>query len=146
MRKRPRRQTRQRRVILEMLQETREHPTAVRVFEQVRREIPTISLGTVYRNLELLVRMGLVRRLEWGGAEAHFDADTNHHYHVRCVQCGRVDDLPGHGADSGLGELEQTGGYVILGHRLEFDGLCPNCQNANERSVVHVESENPGCI
>ena len=92
-----------------------------------RRRLPKISLGTVYRNLELLDRAGIIRKLDLGGAETRFDGDPHHHYHVRCICCGRVDDVHGLPESVLREEPEQAQGYQILGHRLEFVGVCPNC-------------------
>jgi Fur family ferric uptake transcriptional regulator len=121
------RNTPQRKVILEELQKTTSHPTAVEVYEIVRRRLPKISLGTVYRNLDLLTEMGTIQRLDPGGTEARFDGNPDCHYHVRCVRCGRVDDV--HGLPAGLptDQLEEDAGYEILGLRLELVGICPRC-------------------
>ena len=76
-----RRKTRQRQVILEELQAVTSHPTAVELHELVRRRLPKVSLGTVYRNLDLLARMGVIEKLEHSGGEARFDANTAEHDH-----------------------------------------------------------------
>ena len=125
------RNTRQRQVILEELQRAASHPTAVGLFELVRRRLPKTSLGTVYRNLELLVRMGAVQKLEFEG-EARFDGNVERHDHLRCVGCGRVDDLFGPPLDLSGGESDDLCGYEILGHRLEFFGLCPTCRRRRD--------------
>jgi Fur family ferric uptake transcriptional regulator len=115
-------------VILEELQKLKSHPSATALFEIVRERLPSISLGTVYRNLDLLARTGLIQKLNTGQNEARFDGITDHHYHVCCAQCGRVDDLldaPVDIVDSGIGELQ---GFDILGHQLQFIGICPECK------------------
>jgi len=123
------RSTPQRRVILEELQKVQTHPTAAEVYELVRKRLPKISLGTVYRNLERLAAAGRIQKLALAGAEARFDGDLDPHYHVRCVRCGRVNDV--HGVPRGLFEdlLEDSAGYEMLGHRLEFVGVCPGCKS-----------------
>ena len=70
------RNTRQRRIILEELRGVKSHPTAVEIFERVRRRLPKISLGTVYRNLDLLTRLGMIQKLEWSAGEARFETMT----------------------------------------------------------------------
>ena len=141
MAREPQRKTRQRALILEALRKTKSHPTATEVYNTVRKILPTISLGTVYRNLDRLTQTGEAQKLEWGGVEARYDADTKNHYHVRCVQCGRVDDLP-HPPINGEPEAPfETAGYQIMGHRLEFVGLCPECQKHKKRSDDNVESQ-----
>jgi Fur family ferric uptake transcriptional regulator len=119
-------------LILEELQKTTSHPTAVEVYEAVRRRMPKISLGTVYRNLDLLAGMGKIQKLDLGGSEARFDGTAEPHYHVRCVGCGRVDDVQA--PPPGLVDptLPDTAGYQILGLRLEFVGVCPRCQRRRE--------------
>jgi Fur family transcriptional regulator, ferric uptake regulator len=135
--KQQQRNTQQRRVILEELRKATSHPTAALLHEFVRRRLPKISLGTVYRNLELLARMGVVRKLEFAGAETRFDGNLQRHDHVRCVRCGRVDDFPAVPLDLSVAEANDWGDYQILGHRLEFFGVCPQCrepQDANDLS------------
>ena len=120
--------TRQRRAILEELARTDGHPTADELYHRLRKDLPRISLGTIYRNLELLAEHGLVRKLEVAGSQKRFDADTSEHYHVRCERCGRVEDV----AVDHLGHLDdavaEASEYRILGHRLKFVGVCPACQ------------------
>jgi Fur family ferric uptake transcriptional regulator len=114
---------------LEELRKLTSHPTAADLHRIARTRLPRISLGTVYRNLEQLVEAGVVRKLDIGGAEARFDADTHQHYHVRCVRCERVDDV--HDLPSGLSpeEVEVLDGYEIVGFHLEFSGICPVCRS-----------------
>ena len=126
----------QRRVILEELQTARDHPTAVAVYDLVRRRLPKISLGTVYRNLELLSRGGMIQKLQLGGAEARFDADVGPHHHVRCVRCGRVDDIHDLADEVAPAPPKRAGGYEILGCRLEFDGICPDCKSEQPGGAV----------
>ena len=123
-----RRNTRQRQVILEELRKLHSHPSAAALYEIVRKRLPNISLGTVYRNLELLSRTGVIQKLNTGQTEARFDGITDQHYHVCCDSCGRVDDLsdaPPDLIDNSVGELQ---GYEILGHQLQFIGICPDCK------------------
>jgi Fur family ferric uptake transcriptional regulator len=122
-----RRNTRQRQVILEELTKLHDHPTAAELYEVVRQRLPRISLGTVYRNLELLASDGTIRKLEIGGAPSRFDGNTMPHCHVRCVRCGRVDDIPATAAELHAPNLKDLSGYEILGYRLEFNGICPAC-------------------
>lgn len=122
------RQTRQRRVILEQLQLLGTHPTADALFNAVRAKLPRISLATVYRNLEILSGQGLIRKIDVGGPPSRFDADLSPHYHVRCIDCNRVDDLKHQRVE--VQDLSDDGasGYDLMGYRLEFYGLCPRCR------------------
>ena len=79
--------------LLEELKKLRSAPTADELYEKVRRRLPRISPGTVYRNLEALSRRGLVEKLQVAGTQKRFDASRHPHYHARCVRCGRVGDV-----------------------------------------------------
>jgi Fe2+ or Zn2+ uptake regulation protein len=125
------RNTRQREVILGVVRSTMDHPNADWVYRQARRQLSHISLGTVYRNLKRLAADGLIREIHTGdGLQARFDGNTGRHYHIRCVGCGRVHDLPV-SVDS---RLEEEAGramnYRILGHHVEVQGVCPACRAA----------------
>ena len=126
------RMTRQRRAILAMLEGTREHPAADEVFRRVRQEVPRISLGTVYRNLDLLARAGIIQRTDRAGAQMRFDANQRPHPHLRCVCCGRVDDAPITQDESLIEELRRVTEYEIIGLSMEFTGICPDCQGQEE--------------
>ena len=124
------RNTRQRKLILKELRKCRSHPTATDVYDIVRKQLPKISLGTVYRNLELLARSGLIHKFDAAGAQARFDGDPGPHYHVRCVSCHRVDDIQGLELKVPRISIRSPNGYEILGHRLEFVGICLQCKRA----------------
>jgi Fur family ferric uptake transcriptional regulator len=121
------RNTLQRRVIVEELEKLNSHPTAAELHEIVRRRLPKISLGTVYRNLEFLSQHGRIRKLEISGAENRFDVDLSPHYHVQCVMCGEITDAPDVPSELAIGKIKHLNGYEILDHKLEFSGICPEC-------------------
>jgi len=122
------RQTKQRQIILEELRRSRKHPTAAELYESVRKRLPRISLGTVYRNLELLASAGHIRKLPLGGETMRYDGDLGRHYHIRCVECGKIDDVEIQAFDLNAAGLALPGDYEILGHRLEFIGVCKSCR------------------
>ena len=129
------RNTRQRQVILEQLKQLKTHPTPAELYSIVRKRLPKISLGTIYRNLELLAGEKVIRKLDLGGAQSRFDADLDQHYHVRCQACNKVDDMPQTVDQQDLLKIakQSFNGYEIFGHRLEFIGLCPPCAKRNKR-------------
>lgn len=123
-----RRETRQRRAILNFLRSTYSHPTADQIYDGVRKEIPNISKGTVYRNLGVLQEMGLVNELNLDGMVSRYDARQAEHYHFRCDGCGCVFDI-----DMPIDrELDRKAslktGFNVLSHQLEFRGLCNSCK------------------
>ncbi|HHT43218.1 MAG TPA: transcriptional repressor [Firmicutes bacterium] len=120
------RRTRQREVILEVLRGTKSHPTADWVYQEVRKEMPQVSLGTIYRNLKTLSEHGEIQELAFGSTHSRFDANKDMHYHFVCEQCGMIEDLdipPVEGLDD---QVEQLG-FKVTSHRLEFYGSCPKC-------------------
>jgi len=121
------RMTRQRKIILEELQKVNTHPSADEIYEMVRLRLPRISLGTVYRNLEILSELGKIQKLQLSGSLKRFDWNTNKHYHIRCVRCNRVDDAPIAPLNQIEDELYESTVFEIIGHNLEFVGLCPEC-------------------
>lgn len=120
--------TRQRQVILEELRKTRSHPTANEIYETVRSRLPRISLGTVYRNLEILSKDGIIRKLELGNDQKRFDGELGGHYHVRCIKCGCLDDISPRPILDIEDAFRNVCGYQITGHQLVLTGLCPSCK------------------
>ncbi len=120
--------TNQREIILEELKKTKSHPTADELFELVRKRLPRISLATVYRNLEQLSDAGIINKIEYGSRQKRFDGDVSPHSHVFCIRCGKIADIKT-AQDINLKKIIQdTKGYKIFGERLQFMGLCPQCQ------------------
>jgi len=116
-------------VILEELTKVTSHPTADEIYEMVRKKLPRISLGTIYRNLEILSECGLISKMEIGGIQKRFDATTENHYHIRCTVCGRVDDIDGEVFENIADRFKDLNGYKVVDHRLELVGICPSCRN-----------------
>lgn len=123
--------TTQRRIILEELQAVTSHPTADEVYGLVRKKLPRISLGTVYRNLEVLSSLGLVRKLDNAAGQKRFDADISPHHHIRCEVCGKVDDIFGAPDISGIEHGLNTD-FHVTGFLLDFSGICPDCRGNNQ--------------
>lgn len=138
------RMTRQRQVILEETRKLDSHPTADAIYEAVRRRLPRISMGTVYRNLDILASCGLIRKLEPEFPQMRFDSNTDEHYHITCINCGKIEDAPLDLVRDSIEDLEVAMGkltkYGIFGHRLEFLGLCSECRAKGEMLPL-AESE-----
>ena len=122
--------TTQRQIILEELAKVKTHPTASELYDMVRKRLPRIGLGTVYRNLELMADNGMILKLEIGGTQKRFDATTAPHYHIRCSGCGKVEDIMIPIMDDLAQAAEQASSYKIFGHHVEFSGLCADCQQS----------------
>ncbi len=120
----------QRQLILSELRGVDSHPTADQVYDLVRRKMPRISLGTVYRNLESLVEAGEIQKLELAGRQRRYDGNAQRHLHIRCECCGGVGDvcLEQTVGQEVLAASKAATGYRVTGYRLELSGVCPACQ------------------
>ena len=121
--------SRQRQVIKDFLMTRKDHPTADTIYMNVRNEYPSISLGTVYRNLSLLADIGEIQRLRFGDGVDHFDADTSPHCHFVCTECGNISDLKMDNPDHIMDNVDGSFDGEIQGHVTYFYGLCSKCKN-----------------
>jgi len=123
-----RRETKQREAVLNVLRQARSHPAADWIYDEVRKVIPNISKGTVYRNLKILQEIGEISELNLSGTVSRYEGRPENHYHFRCENCGQVFDLDepvNHGLDEKMAERT---GFSVSYHQTEFRGLCQDCQ------------------
>ncbi len=119
--------SKQRKRILELLRSTNCHPTASWIYDQLKGEFPTLSLGTVYRNLRILQDQGEINHLDFGSTFDRFDGRVEPHYHFICERCGKVVDvMMPILKDLEFSSSSQVGGKVLR-HRLELFGICQEC-------------------
>lgn len=121
------RNTVQRNKILDALKSTTSHPTAAWVYDRVKTDIPNISLGTVYRNLNVLVTQGMVQKISCGEAEDRYDANTTPHIHYFCTNCGCVSDIHDKKAFDGLSGIVSDIDEDINTYSLICYGNCKSC-------------------
>ena len=120
--------SRQREAIKAYLASTKRHPTADVVYSHVQEEFPHISLGTVYRNLNLLAELGEIRKITTPDGADRFDGDVSQHYHVICSECGKIFDLDMKMQDS-LNQLaDHSFSGTIHSHTALFYGICEECE------------------
>lgn len=122
------RNTIQRKLVLEAVNRLKSHATAEEVYDEVVREYPHISRGTVYRNLKQLSDAGEIRKLEVPGGADRYDHRTFSHYHVRCMKCGRVFDVEMDYIEHLEQGIRDDHGFIISGHDIMFRGICPDCR------------------
>ena len=120
------RYSRQRELIYQALCQTDEHPTAEMVYRWLKPENPALSLGTVYRNLNLLADEGVIRRMSF--PVERYDAKTAPHPHFCCDQCGGVYDLELPYDPELDHQALLSSGHDVTGHELTFHGLCKKCK------------------
>lgn len=137
-----RRHSRQRELIKEFLKTRKDHPTADIVYRNIRNQNPSISLGTVYRNLTLLAEAGEITRFNVGDGMDHFDGDVSPHYHFVCQECGRVMDLEMESIEE-ITDIAAAGfrGH-IAGHMTYFYGICGDC--IDRRAALGAEEQARG--
>jgi len=121
------RTSKQRDRILEVLRQTGSHPTAKWLYDRVRRQFPNLSLGTVYRNLAILQRQGLVVKLGFGSGFERYEAKILPHHHFVCERCGSVADLKLALDRSVMQKLRQTTGLRTTRYEIRLFGICKRC-------------------
>lgn len=120
--------SKQKKLITEILAASRAHPTASQIFEEARLRMPNIALGTVYRNLGVLVDEGTIVRLSVTGQPDRFDLPDDAHWHVICDKCGRVKDIP---VDRDiLDRIERDSDEQITSYLLTAHCTCKKCREA----------------
>ncbi len=121
--------TPQRVAICKLLSESEEHPTASIIFQQIKEQFPSLSLATVYNTLDTLVQLGAINVLGHAGDDhVHYDANTQPHVNLACVSCHKIVDVESSYVQQLDGEISQASGYQLLGARVLYYGLCPDCQ------------------
>lgn len=124
--------TKQRQAIIEAVDIENHHPTADKIYEDVRKVLPKVSLGTIYRNLERMVKDGDLTALDFANTPRRYETRERPHYHVYCINCNRVEDIFSDTlvADiDKIGDLASNQGFRVLGHSLEFYGVCSECKS-----------------
>jgi Fe2+ or Zn2+ uptake regulation protein len=121
--------TRQRAAVFDFLRSVEHHPTAEEVYLAIKKELPKVSLATVYKNLEALITAGLASRLNYGDGSARYDIRTDHHHHLRCLQCGKMWDMEASENSAWLKKMKARAGFQVSDYRLELLGQCRDCRS-----------------
>jgi len=130
LRQRGNRVTPQRRAILEIIQEQGGHLSADEIYYLARKEVPRLSLSTVYRTLDLLKDLDLVSELQLAGSRYRYEAQSGEHQHLVCLSCGEVIEFQcAHWAEMHR-KLADQHGFKITGSRVELFGYCEECSKA----------------
>ncbi|KPJ69901.1 ferric uptake regulation protein [candidate division WOR-1 bacterium DG_54_3] len=130
-----------REVILEYLSRTSKHMSAKEIYAHLHRMYPGIGLTTIYRTLDLLVRLGLINKFEFGDGQSRYefksDKKKEHHHHLICTKCGKIIDYSNFVEEElqlvkkTEEELAKKYNFAIQDHNIEFLGLCEKCKKAS---------------
>jgi Fur family peroxide stress response transcriptional regulator len=121
--------TRQRQVVLQVIHASEQHPTASEVFEQARKQLPTISYATVYNSLRFLKDAGLVHEITFGNAASRYDSETGRHDHAICTDCGKLVDFDLSEAVDLMRTAARRTRFKPESIHLTLLGLCPDCRS-----------------
>lgn len=127
-----RRKSRQREKIFSLINSSHTHPTAQFIYDTLRKEIPNISLGNIYRNLKILMEEEKIVKRDFGDNVEHYDAITSTHYHFICEKCNKVSDFKLPIQTSLIKRAQKISGNLIKGHSIEFFGICNLCVRRNK--------------
>ena len=119
--------TRQRALVMEVVRDSKDHPTAQQVYERAKTRMPRIGLGTVYRNLNILAHEGKLLRISLANCSDRYDRTVQPHHHMECVECKRIFDVDVPSLD--LEKLQDgNNGFQVIDYQLSIRCLCPECQ------------------
>jgi Fur family peroxide stress response transcriptional regulator len=121
------RATTQRIAICRFALDTREHPTAERIYDEVKRLHPTVSLATVYKTLQVLKELHLVQDLVFAHSETKFDSNVAAHVNVVCLQCGSVSDADDPVVREVVARAASRTRFTVTGQRFDIYGICEKC-------------------
>jgi Fur family peroxide stress response transcriptional regulator len=122
------RRSKQREKILKILHRTDIHPTASWIYDRLKSEFPHLSVGTVYRNLNILTEQGLVKKIDCGSTFDRFEATKHPHYHFICEQCSSIFDLDTPIMKDLEDRLSGLENFTVHSHMIEFFGVCEQCK------------------
>ena len=129
----------QRLVILEHLRSVDRHLTAEEIYQRVKSKLPSVGLGTVYRNLKFLTLHGYIEEMVPPDHVARYSSHTHSHLHFRCDRCGRIEDFDLPEEFARQRESLSTQGYAVRNTMVEFSGICRSCRKEQDTTKVLPE-------
>lgn len=122
------RNTVQRELVLSAVRKHGKHPTADEIYSSVSADYPSISKGTVYRNLNILAEEKKIVKVEIPGEAEHFDHTCRKHYHIKCIKCGKVFDVDMDEVINPADKVRDKHGFEFVDYEILFKGICPECR------------------
>jgi Fur family peroxide stress response transcriptional regulator len=129
LRKKGYKATPQRIAICRFALQSRDHPTAQRIYDEVKKVHPTVSLATVYKTLQILTEHGLIQELDLPEGQARFDSYVEPHINLVCMRCGNIQDFDDNTAQEMVERVASKAEFIRTGQRLDIYGICQTCRN-----------------
>ena len=129
LRKKGYKATTQRIAICRFALRSRDHPTAQRIYDEVKKVHPTVSLATVYKTLQILTEQGLIQELDLPESQARFDSCVELHINLVCLQCGRIQDFDDSAAREMVERVTAKAEFTQTGQRIDIYGMCKTCRS-----------------
>ena len=126
--------TSQRRAILDALRQSKGHPSAEDVYLVVKRKNPRVALGTVYQALSVFEEIGVVGSKHWSESPTRYDLNVDPHLDIRCVECGKVSEVPGVGIGDLEASIRESTPYEVTNASIVVEGICPECREKERES------------
>jgi len=128
LRKKGYKATPQRIAISRLAVRNRDHPSAQKIYEEVKALFPTVSLATVYKTLQTLSKLGLIQELNFPEGQARFDSYTKPHINLVCTRCGNIQDLDDSSAEEMVKRVAMATKFTATGQRIDIYGICEKCR------------------
>jgi Fur family peroxide stress response transcriptional regulator len=128
--------TPQRILICRFALQSRDHLTAQRIYEEVRKVHPTVSLATVYKTLQILTERGLIQELDLPESQARFDSNVEPHINLVCLRCGNIQDWDDPAAREMVARITAKAKFTLTGQRLDIYGICKTCYAKAARNIA----------
>ncbi len=136
------RKSKLRQQIYDLIKKSENHPTAQWLYNTLKVKISSLSLGTVYRNLNILIEQGLVFKLSLGDNSDRFDARMESHNHLICEKCGTVEDIFFPGMCEAYNAALKSKKFIVTRHKIDFYGTCVNCRENLFKKSSASQSDN----
>ncbi|HYM65254.1 MAG TPA: Fur family transcriptional regulator [Candidatus Sulfotelmatobacter sp.] len=114
--------------VMRYLENTQNPADAEMIVGQLKNEGISADPATVYRILDIFYKKGIIQKIELGEGKYRYERSKNHHHHLLCTNCGRVEDVEGDFISKMQNDIREKTGFLVKNHSLEFFGLCPDCQ------------------
>jgi Fur family peroxide stress response transcriptional regulator len=136
LRKKGYKATTQRIAICRFALHSRDHPSAQRIYNEVKKVHPTVSLATVYKTLQILTEKGMIQELDLPESQARFDSNVEPHINLVCLQCGNIQDFDDNAAREIVERVAAKAEFTWTGQRIDIYGICKKCRGRTKQTCA----------